>query len=89
MDDARTVEGEGRAAIDYKVAIVASESLGRVKRDSAKTLVDRVGKVDLLPLPRAEEESLVLADGAAEFETVLVQLDDGFFEALGAGERFV
>jgi hypothetical protein len=55
----------------------------------AEGFVDGVGEVDLLALPGAEEEGFIAADGAAEFDAVLVELDDGFFETLRFGVEFV
>ena len=54
-----------------------------------KIFVDGVGEVDLLTLPGAEEEGLIFADGAADLEAVLIELDQGFGAALSVGVKLL
>ena len=55
----------------------------------SKILIDGIREVCFLGLPAYEEERPVLADGSAEFEPVLIQLDDRLWAALGARVKFL
>ena len=68
------------------IAIEAAERGGSVEwHAGAEVFIDGVGEVDLLALPASEEEGLVLADGSADFESILIELDDRLGEALRVG----
>ena len=89
LRNTRAVDGLRIGRVGYPVAVVAGQSLRRVHVGNfSEGLIDGEREVHFLSLPCAIEEGLVLSDGAAHIETILVGIQLGTGLTLRVGIEF-
>src|SRR5205085_12220724 len=94
INQERTVARDGLAVDDERVrgvgdevAEVAGTGRRRIDEWNAEGLINRRREIHLRILEAAEEEGLVLLDGAAYFDARLVQLDRRLRRVVRVGEE--